>query len=101
MHQKEKVISPLLEQELGVKVVLPQNFDADAFGTFTREIRRPRNQLEVARLKAGKALVITCESLIFASEGTFSLHPLLPYLLFNREIVILLDKDNDLEAEPS
>jgi hypothetical protein len=55
MHQKERVIAPLLERELGIKVVVPQNFDTDAFGTFTREIKRPGDQLQAARLKAQKA----------------------------------------------
>ena len=97
MHQKERVIAPLLEQELGIKVVVPDNFDTDGFGTFTREIKRPGDQLKAARLKAEKALLITGESLAFASEGTFSPHPVIPYIPCNREIVILLDKSNDLE----
>lgn len=97
MHQKERVIAPLLEQELGIKVVVPDNFDTDEFGTFTREIKRPGDQLKAAKLKAEKALLITGESLAFASEGTFSPHPFIPYIPCNREIVILLDKSNDLE----
>lgn len=97
MHQKERVIAPLLQQELGIKVVVPENFDTDAFGTFTREIERPGDQIQSARLKAEKALLITGESLAFASEGTFSPHPFIPYLPCNREIVILLDKVNNLE----
>jgi hypothetical protein len=97
MHQKERVIAPLLEQELEIKVLVPQNFDTDAFGTFTREIKRPGDQIEAARLKAEKALSITGESLAFASEGTFSPHPLIPYIPCNKEIVILLDKANNLE----
>jgi DNA-directed RNA polymerase subunit RPC12/RpoP len=97
MHQKERVIAPLLKQELGIKVVVPQNFDTDLFGTFTREIKRPGDQIEAARLKAEKALSITGESLAFASEGTFSPHPLIPYIPCNKEIVILLDRTNNLE----
>jgi hypothetical protein len=98
MHQKEKVIAPLLEQELGIQVVVPQNFNTDAFGTFTREIKRPGDQLEAARLKAEKALVVTGETLAFASEGTFRPHPGFPYIPCNKEIVILLDKENALEV---
>jgi hypothetical protein len=97
MHQKERVIAPLLEQELGIKVVVPQGFDTDVFGTFTREIKRTGDQLEAARLKAEQALSITGESLAFASEGTFSPHPLIPYIPCNKEIVILLDRINNLE----
>jgi hypothetical protein len=69
MHQKERVMAPLLEKELGIKVIVPPNFNTDSFGTFTREIKRPGDQLETARLKAEKALLLTGETLAFASEG--------------------------------
>jgi hypothetical protein len=96
MHQKEIVIAPLLEQ-LAIKVIVPPNLNTDIFGTFTREIERPGTQIEAARLKAEKALALTGETLAIASEGTFCPHPSLPYISSNREIVILLDKENNLE----
>ncbi|NEQ20607.1 MAG: hypothetical protein F6K28_15485, partial [Microcoleus sp. SIO2G3] len=80
MHKKERVIVPLLEQELGIKVVVPENLDTDTFGTFTREIKRPGDQLQAAKLKAQKALELTGETLAFASEGTFAPHPAFPYI---------------------
>ncbi|HBL59108.1 MAG TPA: hypothetical protein DDZ80_11480 [Cyanobacteria bacterium UBA8803] len=97
MHQKERVMAPILERELGIKLSVLPNFNTDAFGTFTREIKRIGNQLEAARLKAEKALALTGETLGFASEGTFGPHPVLPYIACNRELVILLDQANDLE----
>jgi hypothetical protein len=97
MHQKERVIAPLLERELGIQVVVPENFDTDAFGTFTREIKRPGDQLQAARLKAEKALKLTGETLALASEGTFGPHPAIPYVSCAQEIVILFDKANNLE----
>lgn len=97
MHQKEKVIAPLLEQELGVKTIVPPDFNTDIFGTFTREIKRPGTQIEAAKLKAEKALELTGESLAIASEGSFAPHPLVPYIYSNKEIVILIDKVNNLE----
>ncbi|BCL34226.1 DUF6671 family protein [Nostoc sp. MS1] len=97
MHQKEKVIAPLLEQTLGVKTLVPQNFNTDIFGTFTREVKRPGTQIEAARIKAEKALELTGESLAIASEGSFAPHPLVPYISSNREIVILIDKIHNLE----
>ncbi|MBW4477811.1 MAG: hypothetical protein KME54_13300 [Tolypothrix brevis GSE-NOS-MK-07-07A] len=96
MHQKEIVIAPLLEQ-LGIKVIVPPDLNTDVFGTFTRDIERSGTQIEAARLKAEKALVMTGETLAFASEGTFRPHPDLSYISSNREIVILLDKENNLE----
>ncbi|MFQ4140743.1 DUF6671 family protein [Chlorogloeopsis sp. ULAP02] len=96
MHQKEKVIAPILEAELGIQVIVPQNFNTDAFGTFTREIKRPGNQIEAAKLKAEKALELTGQTLAIASEGSFALHPEIPFISINREIVILVDKNNNL-----
>lgn len=97
MHQKERVMSPILEGELGVKITVPADFDTDKFGTFTREIQRSGTQIEAARLKATKALELSGETLAFASEGTFGPHPAMPYLPANREIVLLLDLANNLE----
>lgn len=52
MHHKERVIAPILEPALGLRTVVPQKFDADAFGTFSREVKRVGGQREVARHKA-------------------------------------------------
>ena len=97
MHQKERVMAPILERELGVKILVPADLDTDYFGTFTREVKRLGTQIEAVRLKATKALEIAGETLAFASEGTFGPHPRIPYLPANREIVILLDIANHLE----
>ena len=97
MHQKERVMAPILERELGVKIIVPTDFDTDKFGTFTREVKRLGTQIEAARQKAKKALAIVGETLAFASEGSFGPHPAMPYLPVNREIVILLDRVNNLE----
>lgn len=97
MHHKEKVMAPLLEKELGIKAVVPQDFNTDAFGTFTREIKRTGDQLEAARQKAKAALALTNETLAFASEGTFAPHPAIPYIACDREIVVLIDTVNNLE----
>ena len=51
MHKKETAIAPILEPGLGVKVVVPKDFDTDQFGTFTRNIKRLGNQIETARAK--------------------------------------------------
>ncbi|UKO96024.1 DUF6671 family protein [Nostoc sp. UHCC 0870] len=97
MHHKEKVIAPLLEQELGIRAIVPQEFNTDIFGTFTRDIKRPGTQIAAAKLKAQKALELTGENLAIASEGSFNPHPIVPYIYANLEIVVLLDKVNNLE----
>jgi hypothetical protein len=97
MHRKEQVMAPILEMELGLQIVLPENFDSDRFGTFTTDIKRPGDQRQTARIKAERAMDLTGHSLAFASEGSFGPHPLLPYLACNCEIAILVDRENDLE----
>lgn len=97
MHEKERVIAPILLKKIGLKAAVPPNFNTDEFGTFTRDIKRLGTQIEAARLKAEKALELTGESLAIASEGSFAPHPFLPYVSSNREILLLLDKQNNLE----
>ncbi|MBM7660145.1 hypothetical protein JOC85_000912 [Bacillus mesophilus] len=97
MHQKEKVMMPLLERELGISVYIPNNFNTDCFGTFTRDVERPGSQLDAAKLKAEQALLLTKGTLAISSEGTFGPHPYVPFLPLNTEIVLLIDKENDWE----
>lgn len=97
MHRKEQVIAPILQQELGLEVVIPTGFETDRFGTFTRDRPRPDSQLATARLKALAALEITGADLAIASEGAFSPHPDLPMLPCDRELVVLIDRSHDLE----
>lgn len=96
MHRKEKVIAPVLERELGVKIIVPP-FDTDRFGTFTRDQERTGTQLEAARLKAEMVLELTGATIAIASEGMFAPHPGFPAIPCNRELVLLLDKVNGLE----
>lgn len=51
MHGKERVIAPLLEESLRLRVSLAAGLDTDRFGTFSREIARTGSQLEAARAK--------------------------------------------------
>ena len=97
MHRKEAAIAPQLETKLGVRVTVPPAFNTDAFGTFTGDIKRPADQLTTARLKAGAALRQTGETLAIASEGSFGPHPQLPFVACDRELVLLLDRNHDLE----
>lgn len=97
MHNKESVIAPQLEAGLGIKVTVPQNFNTDRFGTFTREIKRIENQLDTTRMKAGAGMELTGSDLGIASEGSFGSHPAMPFISSNLEIVVLIDKRNDLE----
>lgn len=97
MHQKEKVIKPLLEEQLGCRLHVSQ-FDTDQFGTFTREIGRQHSQLETARKKANMVIQLSNLHVGIASEGTFGFHPLAP-IPWNTELVLLKDYERDLELQ--
>ncbi len=97
MHHKESVMAPLLEQALGIRTIVPSHFNTDTFGTFTRDVKRPGDQLQTARLKAQDAMASTELTLGFASEGSFGPHPAMPFVGCDREIVMLVDRDQALE----
>jgi len=96
-HRKERVIAPRLESALGIQTQVLPHFNTDRFGTFTRDVKRPANQLATARLKAQSALELTGGALAIASEGSFGPHPQIPFVPCDRELVLLLDLDHDLE----
>jgi hypothetical protein len=97
MHAKEKVISPILSEKLGVCTSVPTEFNTDCFGTFTREIKRVGNQIETARKKALAVMEHSGSDFALASEGSFGSHPSTPFLSSNLEIVLLIDKKNGIE----
>ncbi|WOB43068.1 hypothetical protein HNI00_07780 [Thermoleptolyngbya oregonensis NK1-22] len=101
MHHKEAAIAPLLTSAFALEIVVPDGFDSDQFGTFTRDIKRPADQLATARLKAMHALenlgAALGTELAIASEGSFGPHPLMPYVPLNRELVLLIDRRHGLE----
>jgi len=96
-HKKEQVIAPILENQLGLNIIVPEYIDTDQFGTFTRDIGRKGSQLEAARSKAIEGMRLTGAEIGIASEGTFGPHPASPFIPANTEIVVLVDKKYDLE----
>lgn len=98
MHQKEIAIAPLMKEKLGLQITVPEGFNSDRYGTFTREVKRYGNQIEAARQKAIVGMEITGHKIGIASEGSFGPHPMMPFLASNREIVLLIDRENDLEV---
>ena len=97
MHRKEQAIAPGLTAALNVRPQVPPNFNTDRLGTFTRDVSRAADQLATARLKAQAALDLTGETLAIASEGSFGPHPEIPWVPCDRELVLLLDREHDLE----
>lgn len=96
-HKKEQVIAPLLEQSISVKCSVPFLFDTDQLGTFSGEVERKLNPLETARLKCKLAMDETGCDLAVASEGSFGQHPTIFFAPADDEIVLLLDRKNNLE----
>lgn len=97
MHKKEQVIAPILTSELGLSVVVPENFNSDSFGTFTNEVERTGDQLEAARKKIETALLQSGFTIGIASEGSFGPHPIFSYVPMNRELILFVDKEQELE----
>lgn len=96
-HKKERVLAPILERELGVRIVVPDNFDTDKFGTFTLDIARKGSQLETARRKAMAVMDLLDADLCLVSEGSFGTHPNIPFVQSNLELVLLVDRKHGFE----
>jgi hypothetical protein len=96
-HQKEKVIAPILEKELGVKCFLISEFDTDELGTFTGEVERKDDPITTARKKCIMAMELANSDLAIASEGSFGSHPSIFFAHADDEFLLFLDKKNDLE----
>ncbi len=96
-HEKEKVIAPILEKELGVKCFIYPNLDTDRLGTFTGEVDRKDDPITTARNKCLMAMKLTNCDLAVASEGSFGPHPSLYFIPADFEFLLFIDKKNDLE----
>jgi len=97
MHQKEKVIEPLLEDNFKLQCTVPSGFDSDSLGTFSGEIERKSDPITTLRQKCLLAIEKTNLDLAIASEGSFGAHPSLFFAQGNDELVMLFDKKNNLE----
>jgi hypothetical protein len=97
MHHKESVIAPLLAKELALDCFVPDHFDTDTLGTFSGEIDRKDDPLTTARKKCLMAMTLTNCDLGIASEGSFGPHPNIFIASADDEILLLIDKKNNLE----
>jgi hypothetical protein len=97
MHEKEKVLQPILERELGVKCLTPKNLNTDSLGTFSGEIERINSPLETAKQKCLMAMNLSDCDLAVSSEGSFGPHPIYAFIPYNEELLFLYDKKNNLE----
>ena len=96
-HEKEKVIAPILEKELGVNCFIISHLDTDQFGTFSGEIERTDDPITAARKKCLLAMEQTQATLALASEGSFGPHPSLFLVPSDEEFLLFMDREHDLE----
>ena len=96
-HGKGDVMRPLLEQSLQVKCYVSNDFDTDAYGTFSGEITRKEDALTTLRKKCLAAMDYYKCDLAFASEGSFGPHPTAFFSTSDDELVILIDLKYNME----
>ncbi len=96
-HSKEEVIAPLLENELGVHCFADTKFDTDVLGTFSGEIERKLDPLSAVREKCLRVMDLNNVDLGIANEGSFGPHPSIYFVPADDEIVLFIDKKNNIE----
>lgn len=96
-HEKEKIIAPIVEKALGVSCSIAHNFDTDVLGTFTGEIERKDDPITTARKKCMQGMHLTNVDMAVASEGSFGPHPTIFFSHANDELLLFIDKKNDIE----
>ena len=97
MHEKERVLKPLFEKEVGVTCIVPENLNTDELGTFSGEVERKLTPLETAKQKCVLAMQLSNCDLAIASEGSFGPHPIYGFIPSDDELLFFYDKKNNLE----
>lgn len=88
-HGKEALFGPPLTAVGWTTVVAP--FDTDRLGTFSGEIERPGSPRAVVETKARAGAEATGLPVGLASEGSFGVHPTVPFALVDMELVAWVD----------
>jgi hypothetical protein len=97
MHNKEQVIKPILESNLGCICIVPPDFNTDQLGTFSGEIERESDPISTARKKCELAMNLTDTDMAVSSEGSFGQHPSIFFAHADDEFLLFVDRKNDLE----
>lgn len=92
-HKKEQVIEPVFLKEFNASIIVASNIDTDEFGMFSGEVQRTLSAKETVyeKCQAGLNANPTYRFAI-ASEGSFGAHPSSPFLPFNEEWLVFIDK---------
>jgi len=91
-HSKEIAIAPHFHEHLKANLIVPK-IDTDQFGTFSREVERKGNSLEVAEKKVRLGMEVSGLSYGLASEGSFGPHPAFPFLSCDNELMLFIDNE--------
>lgn len=96
-HKKEEILSPLLEQYLGLVPVICASLNTDILGTFTGEVERTEDPLTTARQKCTLGMNKTGIDIGISNEGSFGQHPNLFFVPAGDEIMLFKDRKNNIE----
>lgn len=94
-HEKLPLVAPPLTHVVGLRVEAVA-VDTDSLGTFTGDIPRQRSPLDTAIEKARLGMRAAGQALGLASEGSIGPDPAVPFVMADREIVVLVDDDNGI-----
>ncbi|MEY2803770.1 MAG: hypothetical protein RL657_1106 [Pseudomonadota bacterium] len=97
-HGKESLIGPLLQDQLGCRVVRADGYDTDRLGTFSGEVPRLQSQLQTVRRKARIGMDLLGSPLGLASEGAFVPDPFGGLMPWNVEMLVWIDDERNLEV---
>lgn len=96
-HKKEEVIAPILENDLGLICVIPNDLNTDRLGTFSGEVEREDDPVTTLRKKCQMAIDTSGINLAIANEGSFGAHPTIFFAHADDELVMLMDRENSIE----
>lgn len=100
-HDKQSVIAPLFERELGFECLVLPDLNTDSLGTFSGEVERIDDPVTTARNKCRLGMLLAeCDAAI-ASEGSFGPHPSIPFVPVDEELLLFVDRRFGLEIHVS
>jgi hypothetical protein len=97
-HKKEIAIAESVVMALGLNNFQVADIDTDLLGTFSGEVERRDDPLTTLRKKCDMAAQLAPNELVIATEGSFGPHPAFFMLSGHEELMMFLDKKNDLEV---
>ena len=100
-HQKERALSRPFQAALGLTLVIAEELETDAFGSFSGEHARLNGPQTTCLLKAQAGMALTGLDLGLASEGSFGPHPALPLLAVGIECLTFVDGPRSLVIQES